>query len=163
MNSHKQRIEKIEEYGSHYELLTAALRELPNDIWRFRDECGCWSVHEHIIHIVDSEVNSYIRCRRLIAEPGKDLMAYDENQWAEALDYHEQSVEDALAAFKWLRQKTYMLIRSLPGEVWTHKAYHPENGQMTLDDWLDVYAAHVPEHIQYMRENYDAYQRQAAD
>lgn len=163
MNAPKQRIEKIEEYGGHYALLTAALRELPNDIWRFRDECGCWSVHEHVVHIVDSEVNSYIRCRRLIAEPGKDLMAYDENRWAEALDYHEQSVEDALALFKWLRQKTYTLIKSLPNEVWTHSACHPENGRMTLDDWLDVYAAHVPEHIQYMRENYDAYQRQTAD
>lgn len=26
---------------------------------------------------------------------------------------------------------------------------------MTLDDWLDVYAAHITEHIEYMRENYE--------
>ena len=28
---------------------------------------------------------------------------------------------------------------------------------MTLDDWLDVYAVHIPEHLQYMRENYNAW------
>lgn len=28
---------------------------------------------------------------------------------------------------------------------------------MTLDDWLLVYEAHVPEHLSYMQENYDAW------
>ena len=35
--------------------------------------------------------------------------------------------------------------------------YHPENGNMTLDDWLDVYERHVAEHVSYMQENYDAW------
>ena len=152
-----ERKAKIESYGNDYEKLAAALESLPREMWEFRDEHGCWSVHEHIIHIADSEVNSYIRCRRLISEPGKPLMAYDENQWAESLRYHEQSVEDTLQLFKWLRLKSYTLIKSLPDSVWSHTCYHPENGDMTLDDWLDVYAVHVDEHIQYMRENYEAW------
>jgi hypothetical protein len=28
---------------------------------------------------------------------------------------------------------------------------------MTLDDWLDIYERHVPEHLQSMQENYDAW------
>ena len=153
----RQRAEKIEAYGNDYDRLVEALKTLPKEMWLFRDEHGCWSVHEHLIHIADSEVNSYIRCRRLIAEPGEDLMAYDENVWADSLHYHEQSVEETLALFKWLRRKTYTLIKSLPEEAWANSAYHPENGNMTLDDWLDVYVAHVPEHIQYMRENQEAW------
>jgi hypothetical protein len=31
---------------------------------------------------------------------------------------------------------------------------------MTLDDWLEVYERHVPEHIQSMQENYDAWASQ---
>ena len=153
----RQRAEKIAAYGNDYYRLVEALKTLPKEMWLFRDEHGCWSVHEHLIHIADSEVNSYIRCRRLIAEPGEDLMAYDENVWADSLHYHEQSVEETLALFKWLRRKTYTLIKSLPEEAWANSAYHPENGNMTLDDWLDVYVAHVPEHIQYMRENQEAW------
>ena len=53
-----------------------------------------------MVHIADSEANSYIRCRRLIAEPGQALMAYAENQWAETLNYPGQSVEDALQLFR---------------------------------------------------------------
>ncbi len=48
-------------------------------------------------------------------------------------------------------------MKSLPEAFWSNTAYHPENGNMTLDDWLDVYERHVPEHIQQMSENYEAW------
>ena len=156
MNS-QTRTKKIESYGAAYDELAAALDEFPPEMWTFRDEHGCWSVHEHLVHIADSEANSYIRCRRLVAESGEPLAAYDENRWASELDYHAQSVDDALQLFKWLRRKSYTLIKTLPESAWSNTAYHPENGDMTLDDWLDVYAVHVSEHIGYMRENYDAW------
>ena len=150
----------INSYGNAHSHLVDALKEFPKEMWQFRDSHGCWSIHEHIIHIADSEANSYIRCRRFIAEPGESLMAYNENQWASSLDYHNQSTEDTLELFKWLRQKSYTLIQSLPEQSWTNSAYHPENGNMTLEDWLDIYNKHIPEHIQYMQENYDAWLNQ---
>ena len=151
------RRQKIESYGNAYSVLTDALKQFPREMWQFRDEHGCWSIHEHVIHITDSEANSYIRCRRLIAEPGRTLMDYDENQWAAALDYHDQDIDDTLNLFKWLRSKTHTLIKSLPESAWANTAYHPENGDMTLDDWLDTYEAHVREHIEYMQQNLEAW------
>lgn len=148
---------KITAYGVAYETLVAGLREFPREMWHFRDEHGCWSIHEHLVHIADSEANSYIRCRRFIAEPGEPLMAYDENGWASALGYAERSAEEALELFRILRQQTYDLIKTLPESTWANTCFHPENGEMTLDDWLDVYAAHISEHLQYMRENYSAW------
>ena len=126
-------------------------------MWTFRDDHGCWSIHEHLIHIADSEVNSYVRCRRLIAESGRTLMDYDENRWASALLYHDQNVGESMELFRRLRQKTLNLIQTLPESTWNHTAYHPENGDMTLDDWLDVYERHVPEHLHSMQENYDVW------
>ena len=151
------RASKIESYGIGHLQLVKALDKFPREMWTFRDVHGCWSTHEHIIHIADSEVNSYIRCRRLISEPGESLMAYDENRWASALFYHDQDIEDTLELFRWLRHKSFDLISTLPESTWGHTAYHPETGDMTLDDWLDVYERHVPEHIQFMQENYDAW------
>jgi len=153
----QERAGKIESYGKAHALLADALKEFPREMWQFRDEHGCWSIHEHIVHITDSEANSYIRCRRIIAEQGEPLMAYDENQWAAALDYHSQSTEDALALFEWLRHKSYTLIRSLPEPVWAYSSFHPENGETTLEDWLDTYERHVPEHLEYMRQNVEAW------
>ncbi len=87
----QERLHKIESYGNAHALLVEALSEFPKEMWQFRDDHGCWSIHEHIVHITDSEANSYIRCRRLIAEQGEPLMAYDENVWASSLNYHDQS------------------------------------------------------------------------
>jgi len=89
-------------------------------------------------------------------------MAYDENRWATALHYHDQDTDDALELFKWLRLRTYKLIQTLPESIWSHTIEHPENGTMTLDDWLDTYERHVSEHIQQMQRIYEAWRRQQA-
>jgi hypothetical protein len=153
-------MQKIESYGSAHAQLVKALEQLPKEMWQFKPSPDGWSVHEIVVHVADSEVNSYIRCRRLIAEPGKSVMAYDESAWARSLGYHEQSVEDALELFKWLRLKSYRLIKTLPDSVWSHTIYHPENGTMTMDDWLEVYERHIPEHVQQMQASYEAWKRQ---
>ncbi|MYC06924.1 MAG: hypothetical protein F4X57_07110 [Chloroflexi bacterium] len=158
----EERASKIESYGNAHALLVAALDEFPREMWQYRDERGGWSIHEIIVHNTDSEANSYIRCRRIIAEQGEPLMAYDENQWTATLGYHEQSTEDALALFKWLRHKSYTLIKTLPESVWAHASYHPENGDTTLEDWLDTYERHVPEHIEQMRENLEVWRAEQA-
>ena len=151
------RASKIASYGKAYETLVTGLAKFPPEMWDFRDEHGCWSIREHLVHIADSEVNSYIRCRRLVAEPGQPMMAYDENAWAVELRYADRSAEEAIALFRLLRSQTYDLVRSLPENAWANTCYHPENGDMTLDDWLAVYEAHIPEHLGFMQENYDAW------
>ncbi len=111
------RTEMIKSYGRAAEELGEAVARYPREMWRFRSAHDPWTIHEIIIHITDSEANSYVRCRRFIAEPGSDLMAYDENIWARELGYHDQSPESAVELFRWLRKTTYELIRGLAEEV----------------------------------------------
>ncbi len=149
-----ERRQLIASYGQAYDLLVAALEQLPREMWQFEPAPDRWSIHAIVVHIADSEANSYIRCRRAIAEPGSTVLGYDEMGWKSALNYHDQSTDDALQLFKWLRHNTFALIQSLPDPVWSHTINHTENGVMTLDDWLAVYAAHVPDHIAQMRQNF---------
>ena len=154
------RARKIASYGSAPDTLTAGLADFPPEMWDFRDQHGCWSIREHLLHIADSEANSYIRCRRLIAEPGRPLMDYDENRWAKSLRYSDMNADDAIALFRLLRRQTHALISALPDAAWLNTCRHPENGPMTLDDWLLVYEAHIPEHLTYMQENHAAWRAQ---
>ena len=148
---------KIESYGSAYAVLAEAVQRFPREMWQFRPAPDRWTIHEILVHIADSEANSYVRCRRAIAEPGQAVMAYDEMRWAVELRYQDQSPEEALKLFKWLRIKSYRLIRALPDSAWSNTIYHPENGTMTLEDWLDVYERHAPEHVAQMQANYEAW------
>ena len=156
--SDRERVAKIVSYGKAYETLSSSLKMFPHEMWQFKPTDDSWSIHEIIIHIADSEANSYIRCRRFLAEPGEPLLAYDQNRWASELDYHSQSPEDALELFRWLRKTSYDLIKLAPDEAWGRECFHPENGMMTMDDWLDTYERHVPEHVAQMRSVFESWQ-----
>lgn len=155
----QERNAKIESYGNAGTLLLDTLQQYPKEMWQFRAFEDEWTIHEIIVHISDSEANSYVRCRRLIAEPGKPVMAYDESGWADKLQYHAQSTEEALELFMVLRRNSYHLIRHLPQAVFAHTIYHPENGTMSFDDWLTTYEDHVPYHLKKMQANYEVWQR----
>lgn len=156
----EERNNKIESYGIAYQRLVSALERFPREMWQFRSAPDRWTIHEILIHIADSEANSYIRCRRFIAEPGSTVLGYDENKWSRDLRYHDQSPDDALQLFKWLRHRSYTLIKHLPETVWSNTVSHTESGVMTMDDWLDTYERHIPEHIEQMQINHDAWVRQ---
>jgi hypothetical protein len=161
--SNETRKQKIDLYGRAYEILDKALKPFPKEMWTFRASANDWTIHEIVVHIADSEANSFVRCRKLIAEPGSAVTAYDEPHWARALHYHEQSADDALQLFKWLRGNSYKLIQSLPESTWAHTIEHPENGTMTMDDWLDVYARHIPDHVAQMQEVYEQWRHRRSN
>jgi hypothetical protein len=152
-----ERQQKIAAYGQAYELLAGALKRFPRNMWMYKPGPERWSIHEILVHIADSEANSYIRCRRFIAEPGQTVMAYDENRWADRLNYHDQDPEDALELFRLLRRMSHHLIKNLPDEAWASTINHSENGIITMDDWLNVYCNHVPEHIRQMKATHAAW------
>ena len=149
-----ERNEKIELYGRGFELLKAALAEVPAEAMKFKPEPKEWSVHEIIIHIADSETNAALRARKLIVEPGGTLMGYDQDKWANELNYHEQNIEDALDATRLARKTTYELLKHQPEEVFSHSIIHPEyTDPYTFDQWVNIYSAHIPGHIEQIQNN----------
>lgn len=152
-----ERLRNIAVYGSAYDMLQKAIERYPREMWQYRPAPDDFTIHEILVHIADSEANSYVRCRRFIAEPGSVVLGYDEAGWARKLEYHAQPVEDAMGLFGRLRNSTFLLIRDLPQETWAHTVEHSENGTMTMDDWLEVYTSHVPEHIAQMERIYQAW------
>lgn len=150
----------VESYGKAYEKIMDCLQEIPREIWQWQPPYHKWTIHENLLHLADSEANSYLRCRKFIAEPGATVMAYDQDQWAKALAYHQQSAEDALELFRLLRKMSYELIRKLPSENWNNTIEHPENGTMQLWQWLRVYENHT--HIYQMQRVHEAWKKEQA-
>lgn len=150
-----QRNEMLESYGKAYDKIVEALKTFPKEMWQWKPAPHKWSIHEQIIHLADSEANSFVRCRRFIAEPGSGVMAYDQDTWARKCDYHSQSAEDALELFRLLRKMSYDLLKIQTEGVWSNTIEHPENGTMTFTDWLRVYENHT--HINQMNRVYTAW------
>jgi hypothetical protein len=153
--------EKIELYGRGFDLLTTTLAEVPKEAWLFKPEPKEWSVHEIIIHLADSESNAALRARKLAVEPGGRLMGYDQDVWANELNYHDQIYEDALQFVKYARLTTYNWIKTLPDEVFTHTVVHPEYDESyTFEMWLEIYSSHIPGHIEQIKNNVKLWRKQ---
>ena len=157
MNTQERNI-LIESYGQAYNLLTECMAKYPIDMWQWKPTPDKWSIHEVIIHIADSEANSYIRCRRLIAESGSGVYGYDENKWAKTLDYHSLPIATYLELFRLLRFTSYELLRTVPDRVWLSATIeHSESGTITMEQWLKTYEQHIPIHILQMQRIYGAW------
>lgn len=149
------RTTKIESYGRAHDSLVAALKDFPKEMWQFKPATDRWSIHEIIIHLADSEANSFVRARVFLAEPGNTIYAYEQDKWARFMQYHTLSTDTALDLFRALRKSTYELIRSQPDSVWERTIVHPEAGIITMSRWLDIYEHHTHGHIDQMRKNYE--------
>jgi len=158
MYSVEERKRVIESYGKAYDALMEGLKAFPREMWTFKPATG-WSIHEILIHITDSEANSYVRCRRFIAEPGSGVYGYDTDSWADNTKYATQDADDAIELFKALRRGSYNLIKTLPDSVWANTVEHSESGTMGMDTWLDIYERHIGDHLAQMREVYEEWQK----
>lgn len=153
-----ERNEMIEEYGRGFDLLTAALAEVPREAWEFKPAPKEWSIHEVIVHMADSECMGAIRLRKLIAEPGSTLMPYKEATWADALHYRNQSMDDALQIFKLTRQMAYGILKSLSDHVFLQTVSHPEFDEpYNFEKWFHIYVDHVPEHVEQLKKTHRAW------
>ena len=148
------RNENIELYGSGYDLLMATLAEVPQEAMNFKPEPKEWSVHEVIIHLADSEAIAAQQARMMVAEPGRAVMAYDPDAWADNLRYRDADEEEALQLLKLTRAFTYRWLKGLPEEAFALSAEYPgDEDPYVLDDLLRIYAGHIPSHIRQIENN----------
>lgn len=108
-----------------------------------------WSARQVIHHMADSEAQSYVRLRRLLAEPaGSVIQGYDEGAWAECLSlgYATLPIESALEVIAAVRASSALVLEQVTDEDLTRFGTHTESGRYTLADWIDIYTQHPHEH-----------------
>ncbi len=150
----------IETYAGAFSKFEEGLEQIPQEAWTYKPEPKEWSVHEIIVHLADSETNSFLRARRLIADPGDSLMAYDQDHWAKAMDYHSQDWKLALEVTRLVRESTHALIKDLPDAIWQHSIKHPEReAPFHFERWLEIYAGHPIVHRDQILANLESWKQ----
>ncbi|MGH9460000.1 MAG: DinB family protein, partial [Vicinamibacteria bacterium] len=102
---------------------------------------GKWSAKEIVAHLNDGEIIYGMRYRRIAADPGAPLPAFDQEVWAKELQYPKQPLKANLESFVALRKQNLALLKVLPKGVWSQVAAHPEYGTLSLRE-LVVHLAH---------------------
>jgi hypothetical protein len=157
-----ERAQLIQQYAEGPAILRAALDEVPAAALQWRPGAGKWSVHEVVVHCADSETNSHGRIRYLLAEAEPLVPGYDQDRWAQVLDYHRRPLDLALTTVHAVRANTVPLLESVPNEAWAKVGRHTESGRYTPEDWLRIYAVHLHQHAAQIRRNLTAWRARAA-
>ena len=108
---------------------------------------GGWTVRQVVHHLPDSHVNSYVRFRLALTEDDPLIKPYREDRWAELADARTAPVETSLALLDALHARWVALLRSLGEPQWARTFQHPENGVVSLDKTLAIYAWHGRHHV----------------
>lgn len=112
---------------------------------------GSWTLRQVVHHLADSHVNSYTRFRLAVTEDHPRIKPYDETKWAELEDARTLPVEVSLKLLEALHTRWVALVRSFAPSDFAKTVDHPENGTMSIDQLLAMYAWHGDHHIAHIR------------
>jgi hypothetical protein len=147
----EKRQELIMQYAAGYDEVAKSLDGFPNGQLTAHPISGKWSACEIVQHLADSEMNSAIRLRRLLAEDRPVIQSYDQEDYATRFKYNERDFAPALEAFRGARATTTQLLSRMSDEDWQREGWHPESGLYSTEQWLKIYAAHAHNHAAQIR------------
>lgn len=127
---------------------------MAEEVLRFRPFPDAWTIHEQVVHFLESDIAAYHRYRRAVAEPGTKVLGFDEAVWTPALAYHTHDLAATIGLLKALRSYAAAHLRSIADRDWTDFAYdHNFFGRVNLEAWLALYIDHVRFHRELIDRN----------
>ena len=111
---------------------------------------GGWTPRQVVHHVFDSHCNAWIRFRLALTEDHPRVTAYQESMWAELPDTFEVPINVSLNLLDGLHERLVVMLRHLDTADWKRTLDHPENGSMTVDMLLQMYAWHGAHHIAHI-------------
>jgi hypothetical protein len=127
--------------------LARAVRRVPRRLATRRPAPGEWAVCEVLGHLADAEIALAFRIRKVAAEPGQVLVAWDQDRWAEGGRYRGTPPGEALATFTALRRSNLAYVGRLSAAQRGQHGRHPEYGRLTIGQMLAHSADHDLNHL----------------
>jgi len=112
---------------------------------------GEWSVTEVLGHLLDAEVTLGFRIRKLAAEPGGPIVAWDQDRWTDGLRHRRADPRTLAAAYRTLRAANIDQLRRMSPAQRRAAGRHPEYGRLRVDQILTHWAEHDLNHLEQIR------------
>jgi len=110
-----------------------------------------WTVAQNVHHLGDSHMNSVIRLKLILTEDHPTLRPYDQDAWALTPEANSAELTPSLTLLSGLHARWVRLFSELEESQWQRTGYHPENGDVSVEDLLITYAAHGEGHLDQIR------------
>ncbi len=131
-------------------MLKAALAELGAGRLDQPYRAGGWTVRQLVHHIADSHMNALVRFKLGLTEDRPTVKPYDENAWV-ALPDASLPVEPSIEIIEGVHQRLTVCLELTPADAFAREIVHPDNGPMSLDKLLQLYAWHGRHHVAHIQ------------
>jgi hypothetical protein len=115
-------------------------------------DIGRWTIQQVVIHLLDCEQVYIDRMKRVIAEDNPTLQGFDQDKWAAAMHYNEQSAEDAVKLVELTRKQMARILRRLPESSFARSGTHTEYGKRTLAQLIEGANKHLDHHLSFIHK-----------
>ena len=112
---------------------------------------GGWTLRQLVHHVADSHLHMYIRVKLALSANEPLINAYDQDAWAAMADVTAVSPMVSLSLLATVHERIVAIFRSLSPDGFERALMHPDNGRMTVEQVLAMYAWHGDHHIAHLR------------
>lgn len=146
----------------------AQIRQLPDQIADLVDGLtpdqltthsipGEWTVAQNVHHLVDSHMNSYVRCKLMATEDHPTLKTYRQDDWAVFPDAQTADLTFSMQMLRALHERWAHFWETLPKKAFARTGEHPVSGSVSLDDQLALYVEHGLAHLDQIERTIEAF------
>lgn len=147
--------DRIDLYVAGGAKLAQAIWGLTADQLHAKPADGSWTIHQIVIHMLDSDLIASDRMKRIACMDKPLLIGYDETAFVHLPGVEDLSAFTACDLFHKNRQMTGTMLRKLPNTAWDRFGIHNERGKVTLGEMLESYIQHLDHHLQFIAKKRD--------
>jgi len=108
---------------------------------------GKWSIAQVMQHLADSELVWGWRMRLVLAQDRPTITGYDQDAWADRLQYAQADAHQAVSEFAVLRGANLRLVRRASPAELQRVGVHSERGEESVAHMMRLYAGHDLLHL----------------
>ncbi|KGR86199.1 YfiT family bacillithiol transferase [Lysinibacillus odysseyi] len=150
----KVTLENVQDWLKKIETYTTRLREIVGSLSdeelskTYRD--GSWTVRQLVHHIMDSQLNMYLRLKIALTDENPTAPAFDQDKWA-VLPDTELPVEPSIKILEGINEHIVALGHALTEEQLKRTFIHQVNGEITVAAKVAKLAWHEEHHLAHIK------------
>lgn len=127
--------------------LAKAIKGVSPKKLRTREAPGKWSIAQVLQHLADSDLVYGWRMRLILSHDRPAITGYDQDAWADRLDYEHADAKQALADFASLRASNLRILKKATPADLDRVGLHAERGEESVRHLMKLYAGHDLLHL----------------
>ncbi|MGG3927095.1 DinB family protein [Metabacillus fastidiosus] len=137
--------------------LRKSVELLPEELITWKPAQDKWSIHEIVIHLIDSNIVNSYRIRKIVSEPATSLATFAHEDWVRHQRLIDAPIFELLDTYETITSYNALMLKSFEESDWLKYGYKGEV-EISIAHIVDQFICnHVDIHLSQIERNRTAY------